>query len=159
MIFDPPSVHSPWPRASGVVLPRDSDGSASFQIVHAAGDFFVPRFFYGIVGLIKAVEERVGQGRAFIEGQRQSAFQKVGNFGAHMGIVNLGWGFSRLLLGTAIALRIASRRWRPLKGTLVVGWSLSRHLRAGLSMWRRFATGALALLTFVFAPRLFLKSG
>jgi len=61
-----------------VQFPGDGHGAASFQIFHASGDFFVPCFFYRIVGLIvgmiKAVEEGVGQSRAFINGERQGAF-------------------------------------------------------------------------------------
>ena len=33
-------------------FPRNGHGSAGFQIFHAAGDFFAPRFLHRIIGLV-----------------------------------------------------------------------------------------------------------
>ncbi len=47
------------------LFPGDGHRSSGIQILHAAGDFFVPRLFYPIICfvicLIEAVEESVGR--------------------------------------------------------------------------------------------------
>jgi len=44
------------------LFPWDGHCSTGIQILHAAGDFFVPRLFYRVVCLIKTVEESVWPG-------------------------------------------------------------------------------------------------
>lgn len=73
------------------LFPGDGHRSSGIQILHAAGDFFVPRLFYRIIGLIifcliKAVEESVARAARSSAGTDRARFRRSETSGL-MGIV------------------------------------------------------------------------
>src|ERR1019366_7329660 len=57
---------------------------SGIQFLDAAGDFAAPLFFGGRVdGIVKAFQQRTGQGGASLGRQRQRLFEKLGNIGSH----------------------------------------------------------------------------
>src|ERR1019366_5373064 len=57
---------------------------AGIQFLDAAGDFAAPLFFGGRVdGIVKAFQQRTGQGGASLGRQRQRLLEKLGDIGCH----------------------------------------------------------------------------
>jgi hypothetical protein len=64
-------------------FPRDRDGLASLQVLHAAGYFFVPSRLNGLLRFFETVEQGVGQCRALVDREREGSLQEIGDFWAH----------------------------------------------------------------------------
>src|ERR1035437_7142509 len=64
--------------------PRERLHFAGIQFLDAAGDFAAPLFFGGRVdGIVKAFQQRTGQGGASLGRQRQRLLEKLGDIGCH----------------------------------------------------------------------------
>jgi len=57
------------------LFPGDGHGLARLQVFDSSGNFFVPSLFNRQIGRLKAIEQRISQGSAFVTGKRECPFQ------------------------------------------------------------------------------------
>jgi len=65
------------------LLPRHGGGPARSMVFDSARYFLVPGLLDRSIRSLEAVEQRVGQRRALINGKCERPFQKIGHFWTH----------------------------------------------------------------------------